>query len=172
MQGYFLCVQWILCENRLTQRRKGRRVCPYMRKVAHRNHRKPQNFAHSFLDRRTEEHIFIFTQRARSYMSFCSYVKNRCTQKAQKYTEFCSACLCESLRRLREAILLRKVLCLPCLLCETTSRRLRRTTQTLRNFAPLREKKISLSVKKLHTESTENHRILLRMLLRKSALSA
>ena len=45
---------------------------------------------------------------ARSYMSFCSYVKNRCTQKSQKTTEFCSVCLCESLRRLRETITLRK----------------------------------------------------------------
>ena len=64
MQEYFLCVQWILCENRLTQRRKGRGVCPYMRKS--------------------------------------------CTQKSQKTTEFCYACLCESLRRLREEILLRR----------------------------------------------------------------
>ena len=64
MQEYFLCVQWILCENRLTQRRKGRRECPYMRKS--------------------------------------------CTQKSQKTTEFCFACLCESLRCLRETITLRK----------------------------------------------------------------
>ena len=64
MQEYFLYVQWILCEKRLTQRRKGRGVCPYMRKS--------------------------------------------CTQKSQKTTEFCSACLCKSLRRLRETITLRK----------------------------------------------------------------
>ena len=64
MQEYFLCVQWILCEKSLTQRRKGRGVCPYMRKSS--------------------------------------------TQKSQKTTEFCSACLCESLRRLRETITLRK----------------------------------------------------------------
>ena len=42
MQEYFLCVQWILCENRLTQRRKERGVCPYMRKSCT---QKSQNFA-------------------------------------------------------------------------------------------------------------------------------
>ena len=154
-------------------------------------------------------------------MSFCSYVKKKCTQKSQKYTEFCSACFCGCLRRLRETITLRtafcefrgyrvrllptrkalcsyvkkvahrnhrntqnfaphasaksvcmrlfhsaRILCLPCLLCETTPRRL---CETLRLC--VRRKYLLLS-KKLHTEITEIHRILLRMLLRMSAPSA
>ncbi len=47
---------------------------------------------HRFLDRRTEEHIFVFTRNARND------------------TEFCSACFCEGLRRLRETITLRTAL--------------------------------------------------------------
>ena len=51
-------------------------------------------------------------QRARSYLYFCSYVKNRCTQKSQKYTETLLRMLfCESLRRLRETIPLRTAFC-------------------------------------------------------------
>ena len=84
-------------------------------------------------------------------ISFC---QKNCTQKSQKYTEFCSACFRESLRRLRETITLRTAF------CEFRGFRVR----------PLPTRKALCSyVKKLHTEITEIHRIVLRMLLRMSA---
>ena len=45
MKEYFLCVQWILCEKRLTQMRKGRGVCPYMRKSGTQKSQKTTEFA-------------------------------------------------------------------------------------------------------------------------------
>jgi len=74
--------------------------------VSHRRHGKHRKVS-TYLHVSTRKKSHAKAQRARSVMSFCSYVKNRCTQISQKYTEFCSACFCEGLRRLRETITLR-----------------------------------------------------------------
>ena len=145
MQEYFLCVPWILCENRLTQRRNGRGVCPYMRNSCTQKSQKYTEFAHSYFRQKnirtyfhakgaelyvllflcqnslhtqkyTEfAHSFFRQKNIRTYFYFHAmgaelYVllflcQNSC---AQKTTEFCSACLCESLRRLRETLTLRR----------------------------------------------------------------
>ena len=51
-----------------------------------------------------------------------------CTRNALNDTEFCSAGFCEDLRRLRETIPLRMVLCIPCI---PVWNHLTHTTQTL-----------------------------------------
>ena len=113
-----------------------------------------QNCLHVFTRIYTEKRL---TQRRKGRGALCPFVL---MSKIVAHTEnhrICSVCFCESLRRLRETITLRKVLCLPCLLCETTPRRLCETLRLcVRNICAQKEK----------------HRILLRMLQRKSAPSA
>ena len=118
----FCVFSGFLCEKRFTQRREGRGVCPYMRK--------------------------------------------RCTQKSQKTTEFashvsakvCAVCVWQFFSAgfcVFRGFCVRPPHAEPRRLCETLRLCVRR--------------KYLFQSKTLHTEITENHRILLRMLLRNFA---
>ena len=99
---------------------KGAEYVLILENVAHRNHRKPQNFA---------PHVSA---------------------------KVCAVCV----RQFFSA----RILCLLCLLCETTPRKDAKGAELY--------VLLFLCQKSLHTEITENHRILLCMSLRKSAPSA
>ena len=80
----------------LTQRRKGRgELCPFVllsKIVAHRLRRTTQTLC---------ETLRLCVRRKYLLLS-------KKLHTAQKYTEICFACFCESLRRLRETITLRR----------------------------------------------------------------
>ena len=109
-----------------------------------------------------------FTQR-REGRGVCPYMRKRCTQKSQKTTEFashvsakvCAVCVWQFFSAgfcVFRGFCVRPPHAEPRRLCETLRLCVRR--------------KYLFQSKTLHTEITENHRILLRMLLRMSAPSA
>ena len=117
-------------------------------------------------------HGKILTRRRKGRGAICPFVlmskivahrNHRNTQNFAPHASAKSVCM----RLFHSA----RILCLPCLLCETTPRYAepRRLCETLRLC--VRRKYLLLS-KKLHTEITEIHRILLHMLPRMSAPSA